>query len=99
VAEPVTPTKAPAPPAARVEGSAAAWRAAAAAEAAAARARDVAAAFAGLPRVRPRWTHNYMKILIRAAPRAPRAAARVVPTLPPHKALHRLRKNARFLAF
>nr|BAD42341.1 CDC10 cell division cycle 10 homolog [Nannochloris bacillaris] len=47
-----------------VSGTSAAWRTDAERAAKLARERDVAAAFAGLPRVKPQWTHNYMKILI-----------------------------------
>ena len=74
--QPSTPTKAqqaptPAPPIitprpseTRIEGNKAAWAAERKVEADLARERDVAAAFAGLPRVKPCWTHYYMKILL-----------------------------------
>lgn len=72
VAMPTTPTKvvpSPAPrranhPGHRIPGSTESLRKDDAAAAAAARERDIAAAFAGLPQVRSRWQHNYLKILL-----------------------------------
>jgi len=77
---PTTPTKAtpslpstvgtPLPPKSKsesapaVQGTSAAWKTDSDRAAKLARERDVAAAFSGLPRVKPQWTHNYMKILI-----------------------------------
>ncbi len=52
------------PPALPVHGTSAAWQTDADRAAKLARERDVAAAFSGLPRVKPQWTHNYMKILV-----------------------------------
>lgn len=71
-AAPATPTKgaasspapAPAPSPVRLEGTSDARRKDAEAAAVAARERDVAAAFAGLPSVRPNWQHRYLKMII-----------------------------------
>lgn len=64
-AEPFTPPRGrSAPPTARVLGSAAVRRADEENASAVARERDVAAAFSGLPRVTPRWTHHHLKILL-----------------------------------
>lgn len=76
IQQPSTPTKlqqipvvavpviTPRPSETRVQGTQAAWKAEAQIEADLARERDVAAAFAGLPRVKAHWTHHYMKILL-----------------------------------
>jgi len=61
VGTPLPPKSEPAP---AVQGTSAAWKTEADRAAKLARERDVAAAFSGLPRVKPQWTHNYMKILI-----------------------------------
>lgn len=61
VGTPLPPKTEPAP---AVQGTSAAWKTDEDRAAKLARERDVAAAFSGLPRVKPQWTHNYMKILI-----------------------------------
>jgi septin family protein len=61
---PTTPTKAAPSAPSKVHGTAAVWEINASRATKLARERDIAAAFSGLPRVKPQWTHNYMKILI-----------------------------------
>lgn len=48
----------------KVKGSKAVAKRDMAEDAIAARERDISAAFAGLPRVKSHWTHNYLKILV-----------------------------------